>query len=274
MFTRDCRLSISSTGERARGTLTPEPFPSFVGNRRSPRSEGSAWWASAPAPQMASTSTSTLRQVQFLRIRLNSPRTSILAVGTSPGFISHRSKLTHAQTLSCPCLSSLPSSTRFAMHPRAVGNGRVNVSRSYQPSTPMPDRWNSDNFRSVSGNPVKVRPLGPGPETFGPQELVKTNRQSMPVSALPQARPPPQTRLPLSPSKSVPALVPRIPVDAATKLPPMTTPSFPITQQPPVPGPFLGPSTLNNLRSPKSVPALAGAYHWTSRGEQELTEYP
>lgn len=138
-----------------------------------------------------------------------------------------------------------------AMHSRTAGNGWVNVSKSYQPPTPMPDKWNPETFQPVADFPEQVRPVGSRPERFGPQEL-------------PQARPLPQTRFPLSPSTSVLA---QIPADAATKSPPMRAPPFPITQQSPVPGPFPGPSTLNKLKSPRSISALAGACQWTSRGE-------
>jgi hypothetical protein len=150
---------------------------------------------------------------------------------------------------------------------RTVGNGPANFSKPYQPSTPMPDKWNPERFQPFAGNPEKVRPTNLKPEMFGPQELTKSNPQKTLTYAQPQARLSPPTRLPSPPSKRVPAQVLGHSIDAATTLPPMHTSSLPITQQSLVPGSLPGPSTLNNLRSPRSVSVLAGACQWTSRGE-------
>ena len=196
---------------------------------------------------------STLNSLSF-------PSTTVRAAGTSPGFISHRSKRTcinAAVVVPVPLFASSPQV--LAMHPPTVADGRLNVSKLYKPPVPMPSEWNLEKIEPGTDNPEKVRPADSRLGTFRPQEIVMSAPQKTPASALPQARPPLPTRFSSSPSKTISAQVSAIPVDPATKLPHMNTSSFPITQHFPVPGPFPGPSTLNQLRSQKSISVLAGA---------------
>ncbi|KAF9650501.1 hypothetical protein BDM02DRAFT_3140877 [Thelephora ganbajun] len=117
----------------------------------------------------------------------------------------------------------------------------------------------TSNSKSVTVDPesLSVKPVNLKSQKVKPQKLVKSKPQKTPALALPQMKPPSPATFPPPPPRRVSDHVPQTPANTATKPSwQRSTSSSPITQPPPILGPFPSPSTQNKLKSRKSVATL------------------